>query len=587
MKQYIRSVTNNSELLSAFDFFSSLQERRSARSILIQFFSSTCNSSWIAKLQQTAVRMIPEAKIAGCSTTGEIANGKVLENTTVITVFFFMESLVSVIPFDAEKETDSSDTDRRLVQEEKENSSLAGIQIIATMRNYQIEKDLAVLDSVQSVVPVFGGGAGSYTLKGDQVIFDDTVQIHKGFLSVLYSGKNLHIDVESYFGWQQLGRSMKVTKVTGDYIIDELDNQPAFSIYNKYLGIKNDETFFQNALEFPIVITRNGTSLARVPESCTKEGSIELTLSVQENDSVRLAFGYPQSIIEHGISIRRIIKRFDPQALVLFSCCCRKMFLLDNVSLETEPFQKISPSSGYFTYGEIAREGEQTSAYHMTLVAAAFREGESTSVHISDDKEINIGEVGTGVIPIVNMLAQFVDVTTKELEESNRKLVHLAITDELTQLYNRGEIEYLLGSSLEKIGDGNGRMSLIMLDIDDFKKVNDTYGHEAGDRVLKIISGILRNNIRKLDPVGRWGGEEFMAVLPQAPIEIAQRQAEKIRAAIEAADFGIGKKVTVSIGVTETSSSEDKLILYRRVDEALYKAKADGKNRVVVIEPAK
>ena len=76
-----------------------------------------------------------------------------------------------------------------------------------------------------------------------------------------------------------------------------------------------------------------------------------------------------------------------------------------------------------------------------------------------------------------------------------------------------------------------------------------------------------------------------MAVLPQAPIEIAQRQAEKIRAAVEANDFGIGKTVTVSIGVTETSSLEDKLILYRRVDEALYKAKADGKNRVVVIEP--
>src|SRR5574344_2652254 len=117
MKQYSCSVTTDSELMSAFASFSTIQERRTARSVLLQFFSSTSDPLWIAKLQQTAVCMIPEAKIAGCSTTGEIANGKVLENTTVITVFFFMESLVNVSPFDAEREKDRSDISRRLVPE--------------------------------------------------------------------------------------------------------------------------------------------------------------------------------------------------------------------------------------------------------------------------------------------------------------------------------------------------------------------------------------------------------------------------------------------------------------------------------------
>ncbi|SMP10327.1 diguanylate cyclase (GGDEF) domain-containing protein [Desulfurobacterium pacificum] len=138
-----------------------------------------------------------------------------------------------------------------------------------------------------------------------------------------------------------------------------------------------------------------------------------------------------------------------------------------------------------------------------------------------------------------------------------------------------------LFSQLDKIKERGIPYSLIMFDIDHFKSVNDTFGHQTGDRILKEVSVLVRKNLRKGDIIGRYGGEEFLIALPGAKKSEATIVAEKIRRLIEQNDFSIPKKITVSLGVADSVEAEDVEKLIKLVDDRLYTAKKMGRNRVI------
>jgi len=148
--------------------------------------------------------------------------------------------------------------------------------------------------------------------------------------------------------------------------------------------------------------------------------------------------------------------------------------------------------------------------------------------------------------------------------------------DALTGVYNRGAIEEIM---TKKIKESEG--SIIILDIDHFKKINDTYGHDKGDFVLASLADFVKHHIRSSDYVGRWGGEEFVIILPQTKAEVAYKVAEKLRRLIEEMDFD-GLNVTVSMGVTEFKKGENIMEVFKRADKALYEAKNGGRNQVKV-----
>jgi len=146
--------------------------------------------------------------------------------------------------------------------------------------------------------------------------------------------------------------------------------------------------------------------------------------------------------------------------------------------------------------------------------------------------------------------------------------------DALTGIYNRGAIEKRLKKKLkEDFG------SLIIFDIDHFKKINDNFGHDVGDMVLRNLAQKVKSVIRKSDYIGRWGGEEFVVVMPLTPYEDALKVAEKIRREVEKTDFD-GLNITISLGVTEFKKGERLLDVVKRADIALYEAKRNGRNQV-------
>ena len=161
-----------------------------------------------------------------------------------------------------------------------------------------------------------------------------------------------------------------------------------------------------------------------------------------------------------------------------------------------------------------------------------------------------------------------------------RELKFLADFDSLTGIYNRRKIEDVLMFELERAKRYGKPLSILFIDIDNFKDINDTYGHRKGDQVLRRVASLIRQELRSTDYVGRFGGEEFLVILPETRPEEAVKVAERIRRVIERADFG-GVKVTVSVGVTGYAEGESCSEIIERVDRAMYKAKMNGKNRVV------
>ncbi len=161
------------------------------------------------------------------------------------------------------------------------------------------------------------------------------------------------------------------------------------------------------------------------------------------------------------------------------------------------------------------------------------------------------------------------------------KITEIATYDSLTGAYNRSTMNELLTYELERSKRKNKPLSIIFLDIDDFKFVNDRYGHEKGDLVLRRVVELMGKKLRKSDRLGRWGGEEFLVMLPETNKEEAALVAEKLREVISMDMYNIPSTVTCSFGVASREDDENFESMIARADACLYKAKKEGKNRVV------
>ena len=196
--------------------------------------------------------------------------------------------------------------------------------------------------------------------------------------------------------------------------------------------------------------------------------------------------------------------------------------------------------------------------------------GEATyELHISHVQEANL-------IRIYAM-----NITNRKRAEEE---IHLfATTDSLTGITNRREFTTILEREVDRAKRYATPMALAMYDLDYFKRINDTFGHDVGDNVLQTVTRLVKENLRAADIMARWGGEEFMVLMPQSDIQGARIVAEKLRLAISGHHFDKVNELTVSFGVAMFESQDDLDSLLKRVDNALYLAKKQGRNRVEIL----
>ena len=550
---------------------------------LFHIFTETPDRGRIEAIGAVLAEEMPGAQYVGCSTNGNIRDGLFARSDILIECTVFESAGTSVATLQhAISEDSAADVARMLAREVEARPWVKAVELLITIRGMSLTAFCDTLGKVRRDVAVFGGGAlnGDVNSSAACVFSRDGGYSENGVTFVLYGGSDFHLTTAYVTGWKALGKELLVTRSHRN-VLNELDGSPAYETYYRYLNIRNDEHFFVNTLEFPFLYRHHGIEILRAPVSSNPDGSLVMTSDIQERVKARLAYGDHRTILQSVRETARTMARFSPQAVIVFSCAGRRTFWGDKeVDKELQPFQLMAPTFGFFTSSEFLRTGIHVNQHNVTLVIVAMREG------APQDPDRPLCEPGeaekTGEVSLVQRLATYINAATEDLNEANRSLHLAAITDALTGLKNRGETQRII---TELAGRPHRTFSLLMIDLDDFKQINDRYGHVIGDKVLLGLADHLRSMLGADGSgcfAGRWGGEEFMVVMPDASLDRAAALAERIRKGFETIRFELAGGQTMSIGVAQLRDKEDADALCIRVDDALYAAKRSGKNRVML-----
>ena len=260
---------------------------------------------------------------------------------------------------------------------------------------------------------------------------------------------------------------------------------------------------------------------------------------------------------------------------------CKAPALLANLKLNTHPSQ-TTVNNGYTIYehfNEVANKW-----YQIQEKAVILKDSRSVLISIALDISLQKEAQSKLIDTHVKLTRQ-----TQALQEAQAKLKEQANRDPLTNMYNRRYFSEMSEKIISIAKRTKQPLSFMMIDIDDFKKINDTYGHSVGDEVIKLLANKLIYTVRQSDIVARFGGEEFAIILPSTDTENAVLFADKIRKDIESISYkenGTSIKFTISIGVDKFNYENDNNASdsLNRADKALYEAKTTGKNKVSVFK---
>ena len=179
------------------------------------------------------------------------------------------------------------------------------------------------------------------------------------------------------------------------------------------------------------------------------------------------------------------------------------------------------------------------------------------------------------------VLEKLVQERTQELQQAREELERLAETDPMTRLYNRMKMDKTLISEIQRATRYQTTFSIVLFDLDNFKEINDTLGHQIGDQLLEELAAVIRHRVRNTDVIGRWGGDEFLIISPETNLEDAALLAETIRITLSTHNFKNDIHITSSFGVATWMDNDSQDTLIDRADKALYKAKGSGKDQVI------
>lgn len=244
----------------------------------------------------------------------------------------------------------------------------------------------------------------------------------------------------------------------------------------------------------------------------------------------------------------------------------------------TRKIVALTQTAGELRTGNLNARTQVQSGDELGVLAATFNDMGARVQDLVANLEANVAQRTEELAAANDKL----ELAVRELDEKNQALEVMTRTDRLTGLANRRRLEESLQTEVLRARRYGKLFSVIMLDIDHFKAINDRFGHQVGDNVLIAIAGLLTRTARETDVVGRWGGEEFLLVCPETELQVVAALAERLRVEFTGTDFPLVGPVTSSFGVAMFRQGDSVTSLVQRADEVLYRAKGKGRNRVEV-----
>ncbi|WP_457567202.1 sensor domain-containing diguanylate cyclase [Desulfurobacterium sp.] len=507
-------------------------------------------------------------------TTAYAIEGSTITDNTVISSFPLNNVEYLIIEEEGLSRENATKTANRL----KSFRPKAIITLVSDIDG-NIEEYLNQFGKTYPDAPLIGGIASNPKGFTNTFVFSQNKIISEGIVFLAIKGKGIETFRDYAFGWRHLEKKFKITKAFKNRIY-EIENKPVIEFYRHYLGdmfLKNLEAV---TLCFPLMVKRKGLLVARSCIRINEDESMSYTGNFREGEYAYFGVGGERKILIASRNLWWQMTKFNPDKIILFSCLGRKSFLGRKTLIEISPFDSIGETTGGFVFGEILGRKRPILLNH-TLTALGIKYKDSNKKGRNFKKFCPYAKTESDIQHvIIEMLIHLANTVMKELEVKNKEIKKLADTDELTGIYNRRKILEELEREITRTQRYGNPLSVIIFDIDFFKEVNDTYGHLMGDKVLREIAQTVKRNIRKPDSFGRYGGEEFLIILPETDISGGVKFAEKIRKLIENHPFPIDRKITISLGVTEYKYEDTIDTILARADRALYLAKESGRNRV-------
>ena len=404
-----------------------------------------------------------------------------------------------------------------------------------------------------------------------------------------------------------------------DDVMQNEDKEPIYHAYEEIHG--NDFVMNNKAFKLPQTISEISFKIESVYMPIVKNGMVFgiIELNFDENTSVDMEFLFLLKIFGAQISLKlqNIVLNEQSQINVEFHDSMKNIAKLIETQYELNYIVPLIGEmldrfiSDHLIYVFLKQEGEFKLVWpkackdERVFETLDMLDKDYGYVLTNDDKigafPLMTDDEITGCIVARSMIEKLSKRDIDYLEQLTRQaaatinranmystILQYATLDALTNLNNRRQFETRLGQEISIAKRQNNPLCAMMIDIDFFKKVNDTYGHAAGDEVLRTVAGIIKQALRESDIPSRYGGEEFAVLLPYTNLEEASVVGERLRKAVEAADIPIYQdtvdaktiKVTISMGIAKYDLSESGEALFERADKALYEAKTNGRNQI-------
>lgn len=555
-----------------------------AEKILLQAVEPSGDIDYIRRGLEYAHEALPGITIFGMTSHCAMTRDTHAAKFPVVSALLFEENSFASFAYDCKNMT-PKEAGRQFCNDLTSISDLKGILMMSSDITLCPTDFISEVSTHYPNIPIFGAMAGTSTLKEDQSLafLNDTVY-ERGIVLIAFYGPTLEITTHYNLGWKPLGNTFTITQSSDDGKVYKINDKPAVTVYNKYLGVPINQYFFENTAAFPFIFRHNNKLVARVALDHTAT-ALQFAVAIPEGTKVSLAYAKSQYLLDESLTCANHMKEFAPDAILIYACMSRRTLMGDK--LADKEFSYYSAVSHDVTwtcgYGEILYDEQGDGILNGSLVAVGIREGAAKEPIDRDlilDPELENNEQ---LISLTDRLISFLENTTVDLQENITLLYNMANHDQLTKLFNRAALDEHYDEAIEQLSS-DGSMAMMMFDIDHFKRVNDTYGHDVGDKVIVGVVDAIRERLPEDAIFARWGGEEFICILPSGNKESALDLAERVRLRVEASDFSPVDRVTISIGVCLVAKDSDKIETFTRVDKALYQAKETGRNKVVFAE---
>ena len=560
MKNRIFSFNDTATFEKELVQFSNWCKENGSPTVCFQIHSEELDQEKLKSVWDILEHIFPNVPWFGNSTSGNIVDCEKANDISVSAIIFEKPtSKIQICQYDFSNQS-INDIAREIVKEAKHNPWVKAVEIYHCISPFSTTRLCEGLDALPRDVQIFGGIVCSPDItSSNSCIFSSVDGYTKtGLLAVLYGGDDFFVESRKISGWKPIGRNFHVTRSDGN-VLYELSNLPAYEVYNKYLNIKNDNNFFYNALEFPMLYEHNGISIVRAAGASNPDGSLTMSSDIDEGSIVRLSYGEPQLIVEKIKAESESAEQFAPEVLHIFSCAARKAFWSQHEpTYEISPFKGIASSTGFFSHGEFLREKGHLNQHNITLVIASMREGPAQKRECSKN-EIDTTEKNTR-LPLAARMATFIRETSFELEQINSKLrvmnEHLqdvATTDSLTGLENRLAFDALLKTISQEDSEASS-WTMILMDVNGLKYANDTFGHQAGDALIIAAANAIKNAYGTNGNCFRIGGDEFV-VITRAPLDSQFKLQRQLKKCVE--EYNKTALYHLSIAVGESHLCSD------------------------------